>query len=138
MTFVLVRRGEITRIAEIDLRAEVVRLVGENLRADLVGFVKLLVVDQPAELPFAVVAFVSRDPLREIVGVLVFVLLILREVIAGRLISGGRVRHPVIDKPLIDRDLGRIVRLLRDDRKLPRAGDSHHQRYERREGQPTT
>src|SRR5690348_9273287 len=69
----LVFRGsrKITSVSEVDLRAQVIRLVRKDASARLVSFAELLLVNQARQIAFALVALVSVDPLIEIIGVLV-------------------------------------------------------------------
>jgi hypothetical protein len=81
--------GDIPGVSQVNLGAQVIRLVGKNPGARLVSIRKLLLVDQNRKISFALVALVGGDPLVEVVDVLVFVLRILLQVIARGLIRGA-------------------------------------------------
>src|SRR6185369_17274302 len=52
-------RREVTGVTEINLRAQVVWLIGKNLRARAVSLCKLLLVDQTGQHSLALVTFVE-------------------------------------------------------------------------------
>src|SRR5689334_5262677 len=57
------RSRNVTSISEVDLRAQVIRLVSKNPGARLVSFRELLLVNQTWQISLALVALVSVDPL---------------------------------------------------------------------------
>src|SRR6185369_9419985 len=99
------RRGEVTGISEIDLRTQIVWLVGENLRAGAVSFGKLLLVDQTRQHSLALVTLVEHDPLVQVIRILIFVFVVLLQIVLRGLVSYRRTLITVIDKTLIDLDL---------------------------------
>src|SRR5215203_7226659 len=67
VSFVLGGGGNIAGVAEVDLGTKVIRFVGENLRAALIGFGEIFLVDQYRQPLLPIVALIEHDPLLQVI-----------------------------------------------------------------------